>query len=94
MPKYAPWVAVPLLALLLAACGGIMGGSSETGEVVELDTRHRKVRSLFANQTAERAGELSDELKRVGVDELAIRTDEDYLIGLRRFFRMRERRFR
>ena len=67
---------------------------AETGEIVELDTRHRQVRALFEAQTAGRSEALSEELKRTGVDELAIRTDEDYLKGLRRFFRMREKRFR
>jgi hypothetical protein len=37
---------------------------------------------------------LSNQLKKVGVDQLAVRTDEDYQKSLRRFFRMRERRFR
>ena len=62
--------------------------------VVELDTRHPKVRELFAGRAARRAEKLSAELRKVGVDELAIRTDEDYLKGFRRFFHMRERRFR
>ncbi len=67
---------------------------AETGEIVELDTRHRRVRELFEAQSAKRADELTGRLRRAGVDELAIRTDEDYLAGLRRFFHMRERRFR
>jgi uncharacterized protein (DUF58 family) len=67
---------------------------AETGEVVELDTRHPKVRSLFAGRASQRAEKLSTELRKVGVDELAIRTDEDYSKSLRRFFHMRERRFR
>ncbi len=67
---------------------------AETGQVVELDTRHPRVRSLFETRTADRSRELSQDLKKVGVDELAIRTDEDYLTSLRRFFRMREKRFR
>jgi len=67
---------------------------AETGQVVELDTRHPKVRALFAGRAAERAERLSAELRKVGVDELAIRTDEDYLKSFRRFFHMRERRFR
>ncbi len=67
---------------------------AETGEVVELDTRHPKVRELFAGRAARRAQKLSAELRKVGVDELAIRTDEDYLKSFRRFFHMRERRFR
>ena len=67
---------------------------AETGQIVELDTRHPQVRALFAGRTAQRAETLSAELRKVGVDELAIRTDEDYLKSLRRFFHMRERRFR
>jgi uncharacterized protein (DUF58 family) len=67
---------------------------AETGQVVELDTRHPRVRSLFETRTADRSRKLSEELKKVGVDELPIRTDEDYLTSLRRFFRMREKRFR
>ena len=67
---------------------------AETGQIVELDTRHRQVRELFEAQSAERSDELTGRLRRAGVDELAIRTDEDYLAGLRRFFHMRERRFR
>ena len=53
-----------------------------------------RVRSLFASRTARRAEQLSADLRKVGVDELAIRTDEDYLKSFRRFFHMRERRFR
>jgi uncharacterized protein (DUF58 family) len=66
---------------------------AETGRVVELDTRHPRVRELFQSQTAARSASISAELRKVGVDELAIRTDEDYLKSLHRFFHMRERRF-
>lgn len=67
---------------------------AETGQIVELDTRGRQVRALFETQTAGRTQGLSEELRKVGVDELPIRTNEDYLTSLRRFFRMREKRFR
>ncbi len=67
---------------------------AETGEVVEVDTRHAKVRELFRARAAERAAALAQRLKRTGVDQLSIGTDEDYQKSLRRFFRMRERRFR
>ena len=67
---------------------------AETGELVELDTHHPHVRRLFQSRAAVRAVELSDRLKKAGVDQLAVRTDEDYQKSLRRFFRMRERRFR
>jgi uncharacterized protein (DUF58 family) len=67
---------------------------AETGEQVELDTHHAEVRRLFQRRAADRAGELSSRLMKAGVDQLAVRTNEDYQKSLRRFFRMRERRFR
>lgn len=67
---------------------------AETGQIVEVDTRHAQVRALFQSRAAERAERLSEKLRKARVDELAMRTDEDYLTSLRRFFHMRERRFR
>ncbi|MEQ8768715.1 MAG: DUF58 domain-containing protein [Planctomycetota bacterium] len=67
---------------------------AETGEVIEVDTSHARVRELFAARSGEREQARSKGLKKLGIDELAIRTDEDYLTSLRRFFRMRERRYR
>ena len=67
---------------------------AETGRVVEVDTGHPKVRELFARRAAQRGERLTAELRKAGVDEMIIRTDEDYLKSFRRFFHMRERRFR
>ena len=66
----------------------------ETGQVVEVDTHSPEVRRLFATATTRRAEQTSATLKRSGIDELAVHTDEEYDVTLRRFFRMRERRFR
>jgi uncharacterized protein (DUF58 family) len=79
---------------VLPDVGFISLKDAETGRVVELDTRHRAVRGLFETRSAERSERLSGELKKLGVDQLDINTDEDYLTSLRRFFHMRERRFR
>ena len=60
--------------------GFITLGDAETGEIVELDTRHPEVRRLFAEPGAETTRrDRATLLKKCGVDELAIRTDEDYL---------------
>jgi len=67
---------------------------AETGEVVEVDTRHPGVRALFQSRATKRRETFQSELKRVGVDELPIDTRGDYVASLRRFFRMREKRFR
>ena len=64
----------------------------ETGEVVEVDTRHPDVRALFAAGASARAGALQAAFRQSGVDELAVRTDQPYSASLHRFFRMRERR--
>jgi len=67
---------------------------AETGETVELDTRNRAVRERFQAQAAARNVALLETLKKAGVDRLAIQTNEDYQKSFRRFFHMRERRFR
>jgi uncharacterized protein (DUF58 family) len=74
--------------------GFVLFQDAETGEVVEVDTGHPAVRRLFASQTTTHSDELSRELRRIDIDELVISTSGDYQASLRRFFRMRERRFR
>jgi uncharacterized protein (DUF58 family) len=67
---------------------------AETGETVELDTRHPSVREFFQKDSERRGKELSERLRKLGVDELPINTVEPYATSLRRFFENRERRFR
>lgn len=63
---------------------------AETDELLELDTKHPKVRQLFQKIAHEREQRLSDNLKRANIDRLNIRTDQPYAQSLQRFFRMRE----
>jgi len=79
---------------VLPDVGFITLQDAETGELIELDTRSAQVRSLFRRRAERRAEDLSQLLKKVGADELAIRTDEDYVRSIHRFFRIREKRFR
>jgi len=67
---------------------------AETGEVVEVDTRNENVRKLFQQMADERAESLSGNLRRAGVDQLAVSTREPYTTSLRKFFANRERRSR
>lgn len=80
--------------LELPDVGFIRLKDAETGEVVEVDTRHPRVRELFAANSAARTSELTTALQKTGIDQLSIETTGDYLRELRRFFRMREKRFR
>jgi uncharacterized protein (DUF58 family) len=65
---------------------------AETGEVIELDTRNPQVRNLFVARANSRRESLTAQLRQVGIDQLSVTTDGDYLVELRKFFRMRERR--
>jgi uncharacterized protein (DUF58 family) len=64
---------------------------AETDELLELDTRHPKVRALFKKVADERELTLTGWFRKSNVDRLEIRTDEPYAASLQRFFRMRER---
>jgi uncharacterized protein (DUF58 family) len=64
---------------------------AETDELLELDTRHPRVRALFAKSARQREERLSGWLRRANVDRLEILTDQPYALSLQKFFRMRER---
>lgn len=59
---------------------------AETDELLELDTRHPRVRALFAKTAAAREEKLTGWLRRANVDRLAIRTDQSYAQSLQKFF--------
>ncbi|MCA9119298.1 MAG: DUF58 domain-containing protein [Planctomycetaceae bacterium] len=80
--------------LTLPDVGFVRLRDAETGEVVEVDTHHPRVRELFTAHNEQRNEALSRQLKRMGVDQLPVGTQGDYLLSLRKFFRMREKRFR
>ncbi len=64
---------------------------AETDELIELDTRHPKVRALFGKAADDRERKLTGWLRRANVDRLTIQTDQPYAQSLQRFFRARER---
>lgn len=74
--------------------GFIQLQDAETGEIVEVDTRNERIRELFRQQAADRTEAVSTNLRRAGVDELAVSTTEPYTNSLRQFFAARERRSR
>ncbi|MEZ6041757.1 MAG: DUF58 domain-containing protein [Planctomycetaceae bacterium] len=74
--------------------GFITFQDAETGERVEVDTRHAKVRELFRQHGIQKDAQLATFLRKAGVDQLPVSTTEPYTTTLRRFFESRERRFR
>ncbi len=79
--------------LELPDIGFIQLRDAETGQMREVDTGSRRVREMFRDENLRRREALARSLLRIGVDQLPIDTERDYLISLRRFFHMRQQRF-
>jgi uncharacterized protein (DUF58 family) len=65
---------------------------AETGELVVIDTSDPQVRSQYEKHGKERATNLKRLFRSMGVDQIDIRTDRDYVHTLMRFFLEREKR--
>jgi uncharacterized protein (DUF58 family) len=65
---------------------------AENGELVEVDTANPRLRALYAATNANRRAALRHNLRRAGIDHLAVTTDQPYLQTLRRFFAARKAR--
>ena len=66
----------------------------ETGEELVVDTEHDTVRSEFAAFVARERADLRRLFRRLGVDEIEVRTDSTIVRPLLAFFRRRERKLR
>jgi uncharacterized protein (DUF58 family) len=67
---------------------------AETGEVISIDTRRRKVRETFAKLAAERTSDVKRVLRTTNVDTVTIDTDVPYVPALLSLFDAREKRNR
>jgi uncharacterized protein (DUF58 family) len=65
---------------------------AETGELVMIDTGDPLVRQHYEKQGKERADNLRRLFRSMGVDQIDIQTDKDYVSTLLRFFLEREKR--
>lgn len=67
---------------------------AETGETVLVDTSSAAVRNRYAELGRARGRHLAEAFRGMGVDQIPVRTDQDYVRSLVAFFRGRERRLR
>lgn len=74
--------------------GVIAVEDAETGDVIQLDTRRKRVRNEFARLAAERTRELDKLLARANVDSIEIDTRRSYVPALLELFARRDRRGR
>ena len=65
---------------------------AETGETVLVDTGSAAVRKRYERLGRERTARFRELFASMGVDQIEVMTDRDYVPNLVRFFRMRERR--
>ncbi len=88
-------VTIPIVdprELELPDAGRIALEDAETGERFVVNTSSRSNRMEFAEAAAAFQADLPKQFRRLGVDCIALRTDEDYVPALRRFFQQRVRR--
>lgn len=64
----------------------------ETGETMLVDTGDAKVRERYARRARDLAGNRSAMFRSLGVDELVLRTDQNYVKPLAEFFERRSKR--
>lgn len=73
----------------LPALGLVHLTDAETGETVVLDTGSVRARRTFAMHAGARRAEIAALFRRIRMDHITIRTDENYVEPLVRFFRHR-----
>ncbi|MBN2070983.1 MAG: DUF58 domain-containing protein [Candidatus Krumholzibacteriota bacterium] len=66
---------------------------AETGEIVLVDTSSLAVRKKYERLGREQSEQFRDLFASMGVDQIEIHTDRDYIPNLVKFFRSRERRY-
>ncbi|MDF1823762.1 MAG: DUF58 domain-containing protein [Verrucomicrobiales bacterium] len=77
--------------LALPPVGQVRLEDPETGNQVEVNTSNPKVRAAYAEAAASWQEEIDQQFKRLSIDKLSLRTDEEYLPALHGFFKRRTR---
>jgi uncharacterized protein (DUF58 family) len=62
---------------------------AETGEIMLIDTGSNEVRHRYENQARNRDQRLDSLFKSLGIDQIRLFTDRDYVLDLVKFFRQR-----
>jgi uncharacterized protein (DUF58 family) len=78
--------------LLLPDVGLARFVDPESGETIDVDTSDPEVRKRFERSTEDDLNVRRKLLRRLAIDEIVVRTDQDYVEPLLRFFRQRATR--
>jgi uncharacterized protein (DUF58 family) len=77
--------------LTLPPVGYVRLEDPETGEQVEVNTSNPRVRKAYQEQAKEWQDSIDRQFKRLSIDKISLRTDEEYLPALHSFFKRRDR---
>ncbi|MDF1860840.1 MAG: DUF58 domain-containing protein [Verrucomicrobiales bacterium] len=77
--------------LALPPVGYVRLEDPETGEQVEVNTSNPRVRKAYEAQAKEWQDSIDRQFKRLSIDKISLRTDEEYLPALHSFFKRRDR---
>ena len=80
--------------LMLPDAGRVCLEDPETGEQIVLNTSDPAVRRAFAERSSSQQMNLSNVLRKNGVERISVQTDQDYVPALKSYFRARRRRKR
>ncbi len=78
--------------LALSPVGTVRLEDPETGRQVEVNTSHPRVRAAYLAEARRWQEEIDRQFKRLSIDKISLRTDEEYLPALHGFFKRRQRR--
>ena len=76
--------------LALPSVGHVRLEDPETGEQVEVNTSNPRVRKAYRDAAASWQQSIENEFKRLAIDKISLRTDEEYLPALHGFFKRRD----
>jgi len=78
--------------LALPAVGYVRLEDPETGRQVEINTSNPRVRAAYLAEAKKWQAEIDRQFKKLSIDKLSLRTDEEYVPVLHSFFKRRGRR--
>lgn len=76
--------------LSLPPVGNVRLEDPETGLQVEVNTSNARVREAYLREAHQWQEEIDHQFKRLSIDKISLRTDEEYLPALHGFFKRRE----
>ena len=77
--------------LSLPAAGHVRLEDPETGRQIEVNTSSPRVRQAYNAEAKRWQEEIDQQFKRLSLDKISLRTDQEYLPALHSFFKRRER---